>query len=216
VKKQGWLHLSLEKSSIDIYRFLESKNLLKDSPPLWWPNAGTFEVVVGAILTQNTTWRNVEYSLKNLKPYLDLDSFLTLDVDQLKLLIKPSGFYNQKSPRLLALATNIKDEFNDFESFKSNVSREWLLSQKGIGQESADAILCYGCMRDEMVVDSYTKRLLKSFSIEFKTYMEYKNFLEIGVREHFLNEKLYKIYAKYHGMIVQYNKLNPNYDINFT
>ena len=196
----------MKKSSLDIYEFLKSQNLLENSPPLWWPNAGTFEVVISAILTQNTTWKNVEKSLQNLEGYLELESFLTLDIENLKERIRPSGFYNQKAPRLLSLANNIKDKFKSFEKFQTEVTREWLLLQKGVGEESADAILCYACLRDEMVVDSYTKRLLKSFDIEFKKYSQYKFFLEESLRKSFNQKELSKILALYHGMIVEYNK----------
>jgi endonuclease-3 related protein len=196
----------MKKSAYEIYEYLQKQNLLADSPKYWWPNAGSFEVVIGAILTQNTTWKNVEKSLQNLQGFLELDSFLRLREDRLKEKIRPSGFYNQKAPRLLALSRNIKDEFTTFENFQNNVSRKWLLAQKGIGQESADAILCYGCFRGEMVVDSYTKRLLAEFGVEFKKYDEYKAFLEAGVREHYKKEELFTIFADFHGMIVEYAK----------
>lgn len=199
----------MKKSSLEIYNFLKDKNLLKNSPPLWWPNSGKFEVVIGAILTQNTTWKNVEKSLENLTEFLDIDSFLTLNEKSLKEKIIPSGFYNQKAPRLLALTQDIKNTFHDFKTFQKEVSREWLLSKKGIGEESADAILCYACLRDEMVVDSYTKRLLKSFHIEFRKYSEYKFFLEEELRDVFVKSELNEIFAKYHGNIVEYNKLKP-------
>ncbi len=195
------------KTSLEIYDFLYKENLLQNSPKWWWPNVGTFEVVVGAILTQNTTWRNVEKSLKNLEGFLDLDSIITLEVEELKEKIRPSGFYNQKAPRLLTLAQNIKDRFGDFTSFQKEVTREWLLSQHGIGQESADAILCYACLRNEIVVDAYTKRLLKAFHIEFKSYKQYKEFLEDGIKKAFTCKELNLIYARFHGMIVEYNKL---------
>lgn len=196
----------MKKSSLEIYNFLQEQNLLENSPKFWWPNAGTFEVVVGAILTQNTTWNNVQKSLKNLENFLTLDAFVSLHVSILKEKIRPSGFYNQKAPRLLQLAQNIQNEFGDFENFQKQVTREWLLAQKGIGEESADAILCYACYRNEMVVDSYTKRLLKTFNIEFKNYMQYKEFLEYGFEETFTCKELNFIYARYHGMIVEYNK----------
>jgi endonuclease-3 related protein len=196
------------KNSLEIYNFLQEKNLLQNSPKLWWPNAGTFEVIVGAILTQNTTWKNVEKSLVNLEGLLDLDNFSSLHVKTLKEFIRPSGFYNQKAPRLLQLATNIKHEFNNFKKFQNEVTREWLLSQKGIGEESADAILCYACFRNEMVVDSYTKRLLKIFDIEFKTYKQYKDFLQNDLEKAFTCKELNLVYARFHGMIVEYNKMN--------
>jgi len=194
------------KSSLEIYNFLQKQNLLESSPEFWWPNAGEFEVVISAILTQNTTWKNVEKSLQNLEGFLTLDSFLTLREEELKVKIKPSGFYNQKAPRLLQLSHNIKATFQTFEKFQTEVSRNWLLAQKGVGEESADAILCYGCLRDVMVVDSYTKRLLREEGIVFKNYEAYQEFLEEDIRRHFPQEKLFKIFAHYHGMIVEYNK----------
>jgi len=200
-----------KKDSFYIYHFLEEKNLLLNREKYWWPNAGSFEVVVGAILTQNTTWKNVEKSLKELEMFLELDSFLTLDENLLKKKIKSSGFYNQKAPRLLQLAKNIKDEFGSFGVFRSNVTKEWLLKQKGIGKESADSILCYACFRDEMVVDTYTKRLLKSFDIEFKNYDEYKSFLEYGMKENFESCELNLAFSRFHGMIVEYNKYKSGY-----
>jgi len=196
----------MKKSALGIYDFLAAKDLLKNSPPLWWPNAGKFEVIVGAILTQNTTWKNVEKSLQNLEGFLNLNTFISLQEQELKKRIKPSGFYNQKAPRLLELSHNMHNGFNTFEQFQKEVSRKWLMKQKGIGAESADAILCYACLRDEMVVDSYTKRLLKSFGIEFRTYAEYKEFLETELREKYPKKELSKIFACFHGMIVEYNK----------
>ena len=196
----------VKKNSFDIYRFLKDKNLLLDLPEYWWPNIGTFEVLVGAILTQNTSWKNVEKSLENLDDFIEFETFLTLDESTLKKMIKPSGFYNQKAPRLLQLSFNIKKDFNDFKNFQANVTREWLLMQKGIGEESADSILCYACFRDEMVVDAYTKRFLKTFDIEFNKYDEYKDFLEKGIRGDFDENSLNLIFARFHGMIVEYNK----------
>lgn len=181
-------------------------DLLQNSPQYWWPNAGEFEVVIGAVLTQNTTWRNVEKSLANLEGFLTLESFLQLNEEELKEKIRPSGFYNQKAPRLLQIASNIKKEFNTFKNFQKSVTRSWLLEQKGIGEESADAILCYGCFRAEMVVDTYTKRLLKSYSVELKNYQAYKDFLEDDLQHHFQKNELFNVYALFHGMIVEYNK----------
>ena len=194
------------KSSLDIYNFLKEKSLLESSPKYWWPNVGTFEIIIGTILTQNTSWKNVEKSLENLDGFLELESFSTLDESTLKEMIKPSGFHNQKASRLLQLSLNIKNDFHDFKTFQSRVSREWLLKQKGIGRESADAILCYACFRDEMVVDTYTKRLLKSFDIEFNSYREYKDYLESGFRTDFSKSDLNLLFARFHGMIVEYSK----------
>lgn len=195
---------------LDVYNYLDGLNLLEGAPKHWWPNAGKFEVVIGAVLAQNTTWHNVEKSLENLAGFLELERFLRLDEERLKECIRPSGFYNQKAPRLLALARNIKRHYATFENFQKEVSREWLLAQKGIGQESADAILCYGCFKEEMVVDAYTKRALKEFGIEFSSYMKYKTFIQTEVEQNkklFIKEgSLNLFYARFHGMFVEYGK----------
>ncbi len=196
----------MQKNSFELYTFLKDKDLLLSSPEYWWPNAGTFEVLLGAILTQNTTWKNVEKSLKNLDGFLELEKFLTLKERSLKRMIKPSGFYNQKAPRLLQLSYNIKKKYNSFENFQEHVTREWLLQQKGIGEESADAILCYACYRNCIVVDTYTKRFLKTFNIEFEKYDEYKIYLEKGLENNFHKKDLNLIFARFHGMIIEYNK----------
>ena len=195
----------MDKNAATIYNFLKEKDLLKNSPRYWWPNYGSFEVVVGAILTQNTTWKNVEKSLQNLQGYTTLESFLQLDEETLKKAIKPSGFYNQKAPRLLQLTKNIKKDFGGFEEFTCKVSREWLLKQKGIGEESADAILCYACKRGVMVVDTYTKRTLYEFDINFQTYKEYQAFLQ-DIEHQIIIDNKALFYAKFHGMFVEYQK----------
>ena len=180
----------MERSFIEVYNFLRGYDLLKDTPFYWWPNALSFEVVVGAILTQNTSWSNVERSLDNLQGYLSLERFVVLEEEDLKQRIRPSGFYNQKAPRLLTLAKNIQSEFGSFENFQKNVTRGWLLAQRGIGKESADAILCYGCGKEVMVIDSYTKRVLERFGIVFCGYDGYKSYIEHSV------EQNWEIFAK--------------------
>ena len=199
-------------SVLKIYNYLKQFDLLRNSPKYWWPSYGTFEVVLGAVLTQNTTWRNVEKSLKNLENFLELESFLELSEEELKKRIRPSGFYNQKAPRLLALAQAIQTDFGSFERFQQEVERTWLLRQKGIGKESADAILCYACKRPTMVVDAYTKRALAEFSITYKEYDEYKTFLEGGAQNNWdilskdCDNDLPLFYARFHGMFVEYGK----------
>lgn len=199
-------------SVLEIYNYLKQFDLLRNAPKYWWPSAGTFEVVVGAVLTQNTTWSNVEKSLKNLQNHLTFESFLQLEQEDLKERIRPSGFYNQKSSRLYALARAISADFGSFDSFVQNVDRSWLLAQKGIGKESADAILCYACLRPTMVVDAYTKRVLLEFDVLYREYDEYKAFLEAGVQRHWQvlkkdhDENLTLFYARFHGMFVEYAK----------
>ena len=202
-------------NSYELLVELRNKNLLKNSPKHWWPNFGTFEVVVGAILTQNTKWENVKKALKKLKvksEKLKIEDVVTLEPLYLAEMIRPAGFYNQKAKRLIALSKNILKDFGDFETFKKEVNREWLLTQKGIGFETADSILCYGCGREVMVVDSYTKKLLKKAGYEFESYDELKEWCERGVEENW--DKLSEIYendlnlcfARFHGKIVEFMK----------
>ncbi|WP_331774203.1 3-methyladenine DNA glycosylase [Sulfurospirillum sp. 1612] len=186
--------------------------------PFWWPHSGSFEVVVGAILTQQTKWEKVEKSLDNLRNanVLDLKSLAEIDVRRLSILIKPSGFYNTKAKNLSRLSKAIDATFGSFEAFTHNVTREWLLSQKGVGEESADSILCYSCLKDELVVDSYTARLLAAFGFEFESYDALKAWMIEGIAT---NKKrvdaLYsramsdhEIYARFHGKIVEYAKMH--------
>jgi endonuclease-3 related protein len=204
-------------SSFEILKALKEAGYIKDErDPYWWSNSGTFEVVVGAILTQQTKWERVESSLENLKKedVLDLVSIANIDIELLAILIKPSGFYNTKAKRLKLLCKNIIEDFGDFENFKESVSREWLLSQKGIGQESADSILCYACFREVFVVDNYTVKLLKSLGYEFDTYEEIQEWMVNGIESNFSSiNKLYNcevdlstIYSRFHGKIVELGK----------
>ena len=204
-------------NSYELLKALKKLSYIKDErDPYWWPNSGSFEVVIGAILTQQTKWEKVEKSLQNLrdKNILDLNSISEMQTKELGELIKPSGFYNTKAKRVITLCKNIKEEFDNFETFKDNVQRQWLLEQKGIGFESADSILCYGCYKEVMVGDSYTHRLLSAFGFEFETYDEMTEWLKEGIYENL--EKIYPLYekeisttqifARFHGKIVEYCK----------
>jgi len=184
--------------------------------PLWWPKSSSFEVLIGSILTQQTKWERVEESLANLKEHrlLSLEALSRADVQQLATLIKPSGFYNTKAQRIQMLCTHILNDFGTFETFQDEVDREWLLSQKGVGMESADSILCYACKRDVFVVDSYTQRLLGALGYVFEDYEQIQAWMQEGIEENIEKvQDIYKyeidlhaIYARFHGKIVEYAK----------
>lgn len=196
--------------SYELYTFLEKQNLLENSPPMWWPAYGTFEVVVGSILTQNTQWSRVEVSLENLRSagLLTPLSLSETPPEQLMELIRPSGLFKAKAQNLIRLSRNLIDGFGDFETFALSTDRDWLLSQKGIGPETADSILCYACMRDVMVVDSYTARLLRGYGYEFESYDELQEWCEAGLRAVMRDEMLHEAFVRFHGMIVEYVKSN--------
>ncbi|HQS66960.1 MAG TPA: 3-methyladenine DNA glycosylase [Sulfuricurvum sp.] len=196
--------------SWELYTALERLDLLQNSQPLWWPQHGTFEVVVGAILTQNTQWTRVTVSLENLAQAkaLSLEILSQIDPETLMELIRPSGLINAKSKNIILLSRAILEEFSSFDAFKEEVTREWLLAQKGIGPETADSILCYACERPVMVVDSYTARLLRAFGYEFENYNDLQEWCERGIREHCDESMLQRTFAHFHGMIVEYVKSN--------
>jgi len=112
------------------------------------------------------------------------------------------------------LCTSILDDFGTFEAFQVKVTREWLLAQKGIGMESADSILCYGCRREVFVVDSYTQRLLDALGYSFEGYMQIQEWMQEGIEENLekvqdiykYEIELHEIYARFHGKIVEYAK----------
>ncbi len=193
--------------SYELYKKLKALELLHESLPFWWPQYGSFEVVLGVILTQNTSWKNIEKSLENLRAndLLLLEDIITCNLDVLMLHIIPSGYYRNKAKYIKLLVQNIAETFGNFETFCDEVNREWLLAQKGVGPESADSILCYACKRSEMVIDSYTQRLLNALGYEFESYDELKQWCE-NLHVNFQEEELPKVYAEFHGMIVEYMK----------
>lgn len=175
----------------------------------WWPNYQSFEVVISVILAQNTRWDKVLKSLNNLKNINSIDD--VLKIDNLNELIKPSGFYNTKAKRIINLCKNIKKDFGDFENFKENVDRKWLLSQKGIGLESADSILCYACAKEELVIDSYTLRILSFLGYEELDYEDAKELLilNLDINKAFKilqTDNLSLVYAYYHALFVEFAK----------
>lgn len=131
----------------------------------WWPAETRLEMMVGAILTQNTAWTHVEKALTNLRTHnaLDLDVLNETPNNTLAEWIKPAGFFNQKTVYIKEMASVIKTRFHNSldELFKLETStlRTELLSWKGIGKETADCILLYAGKRPVFVIDAYTKRV---------------------------------------------------------
>jgi len=191
-----------------LYQALETLNLLEGKPPMWWPDYGTFEVVVGAVLTQNSQWMRVEQSLANLREagLLAPGAMSEASPETVMELIRPSGLFKNKAKVLQALSTALVESYGDFVTFRDAVSRDWLLEQKGVGPETADSILCYACGRDAMVVDAYTARLLRAFGFEYESYDELQAWCVGGLEGRFEAQALAETYALFHGMIVEYVK----------
>lgn len=146
----------------EIYRLLYDEF----GPQQWWPGETGFEIITGAILTQNTNWANVEKAINNLKSAdcLTPEKLHHLDQTQLAQLIRPSGYYNIKAKRLKNFVNWLFENYNsnlaDLESIDTDRLREELLTIKGVGRETADSILLYAFDRPIFVVDTYTARII--------------------------------------------------------
>lgn len=134
-------------------------------PQHWWPGETPFEIMLGAVLTQNTSWRNVSMVIETLRQegLLSFEALEALPLEVLAEKIRPSGYYNQKAKRLKGLFAAIREESGDLETFfeqSTQTLREKLLAIKGIGPETADSITLYGAGKPVFVVDAYTYRIL--------------------------------------------------------
>jgi endonuclease-3 related protein len=135
-------------------------------PRRWWPGDSPLEIMVGAVLTQNTAWRNVEKAIANMKAagVLTFEALTGIDEAALAEIIRPAGFYRLKSRRLKGLITYFHGRYdNTLENtvgVPTPTLRAELLDVNGIGPETADSILLYALDRPVFVVDAYTKRLL--------------------------------------------------------
>jgi len=134
-------------------------------PQHWWPGETPFEVMTGAILTQNTSWTNVEKAIANLKSAgrLSPEALHRIELSRLAELIRPAGYYNIKAKRLKNFLEWLFDSYDGnlahLESVATNRLREELLAITGIGRETADSILLYALERPIFVVDAYTARI---------------------------------------------------------
>ena len=177
-------------------------------PRHWWPGETPFEVIIGAILTQNTNWSNVEKAIKNLKTAgkLSPEGIYELSVTELAKLIRPSGFFNVKAKRVKAFINWL------FSRYEGNLSKMFaqdlqalrgeLLSVKGIGPETADSILLYAGNMPTFVVDAYTHRIFSRHELipEESTYDEMKSFFEENLPEDV------QLFNEYHALLVNIGK----------
>ena len=137
----------------------------------WWPAETQFEVIVGAYLTQNTAWTNVERALANLRRanLLSVEGIRAVRLPRLQRLIRPSGYFRQKAARLKTFVAFLDDKYEgslaELFSQPTEKLREELLSLNGIGPETADSILLYAGNHPVFVVDAYTRRILDRHGI---------------------------------------------------
>ena len=164
-----------------------------------------WEIIVGAILTQNTSWSNVEKAIENLnrKNLLRIDRIRKAPVARIAELIRPAGYFNQKAERLKLIAKYFSKHFND----RTIPSREELLAVKGIGPETADSILLYAFGQPYFVVDAYTRRLFSRLGLIEKdaSYDEIQEFFINGL-SHVRGKKKVEMFKEYHALIVEHAK----------
>ncbi|MFH1208766.1 MAG: endonuclease III domain-containing protein [Candidatus Omnitrophota bacterium] len=174
----------------------------------WWPGDTPFEVIIGAILTQNTAWTNVEKAILNLKKArkLSFEALRRVPSKKLAQWIRPSGYFNVKADRLKAFMDFLDRECRgDLLKLKQKtmpVLREKLLAVKGVGPETADSILLYALGKRSFVIDAYTKRIFSRHGLA-KDHETYERWREIFMRALPENRDLYN---DFHAQIVRTGK----------
>lgn len=173
----------------------------------WWPAPGPFQIMVGAVLTQRTAWRNVEMAMERLEEAgIDgVDPLMALPTEELESLIHSSGTYRQKArclQGLFAIVQRTSDgTLETFLARPRDKMREDLLSVNGIGPETADSIILYAAKQPVFVVDTYTERILDRMGIETgPSYDDVAAWFTRGIDEDV------GIYNNYHAAIVELAK----------
>lgn len=172
----------------------------------WWPADTDFEIIAGAVLTQNTAWTNVERALANLRAasLLDPATLVKADREEVATAIRPSGFFRTKTDYLLAATAWFLSHGRAAEELPTDQLRTQLLAIRGVGEETADDILLYVYHRPVFIYDAYARRLLEAEGLGvFKTYRQAKRALDPLVAESdFSAAEL----ALFHGLIVEDGK----------
>ena len=185
------------------------KKLYKNfGPQYWWPAETPFEVMVGAILTQNTSWSNVERAINNLKKekLLEPNRLHKLPQKKLSNLIIPAGYYNIKAKRLREfldfLFKNYKGNLKKMFSMDALILRRQLLSVNGIGPETADSILLYAGNKPVFVIDTYTRRIIDRMGLrpDGNTYSAHQSLFMSNLPPDA------RLFNEYHALLVRHAK----------
>lgn len=172
----------------------------------WWDTDNKWEILLGAVLVQNTNWRNVDYALANLNEATQFlpKKILALDQEQLQALIRPSGFYKGKSNTIIALLTWLEGyHFDLAQAARKGFStlRKELLAIKGVGEETADALLVYIFDQSTFIADKYAQRMFEKFGFTSNGYKQLKS--KIGWPETMDTLKAQNL----HGWIIEYGQV---------
>lgn len=174
-------------------------------PQHWWPAETPFEVILGAILTQNTAWKNVAAAISSLRENDILSFGAVCEIPQQTLahLIRPSGFYNQKAVKIKSFCQHVRAEWggnlDEFLSQNADALRAELLRIKGIGPETADSVVLYAALQPSFVVDTYTYRIFSRHGWVSET-IEYEELRGFFMRS---LEPDVQLYQEYHALLVR-------------
>lgn len=182
--------------------------LVRFGPQNWWPAESPTEMMIGAILTQNTAWKNVERAIGNLRRQglLDIRRLHETPIEALAELIRPAGYYNIKARRLMNLVDFLCRQYDcDLDAFFAlpvHRLREELLSVSGVGKETADSIVLYAAHKPTFVVDAYTARILRRHFLidETADYDQIKDLFESALPAEA------PLFNEYHALIVMCGK----------
>jgi endonuclease III related protein len=183
-------------------------------PLHWWPARTRFEVIVGAFLTQNTSWKNVEHALRNLRRAgaLNLASIRRMELRELEELIRPSGYFRQKAARLKTFIEYLDERhegsLNRMFAQPLELLRNELLELNGVGHETADAILLYAGKLPVFVVDAYAKRVFARHGIteSGEKYERVQALVEDALREEESGSALADHCNEFHALLVEVGK----------
>ncbi len=191
-----------------LLRTIYDRLLTHFGPQHWWPGESPFEVMVGAILTQNTNWQNVERALANLKRHgvLSPHALAQLAPEMLAELIRPAGYFNLKAKRLRHFVQYFVERYDgDVERMQrqsADTLRAELLAISGIGPETADSILLYALQKPIFVIDAYTARILRRHRVSDEE-MFYDD-LQALFQDHLATDVA--LFNEYHALLVATGK----------
>jgi endonuclease-3 related protein len=182
-------------------------------PQQWWPGETQLEVIVGAYLTQNTSWQAVEKSIENLRAsgVLNLEALRTISEEELQVLIRPSGFMRRKASSIKAFVRFLDCEYEGsltrLSAQEAKKARQQFLDLPGVGPETADAILLYALGQPVMVVDEYLRRLVTRHSLahEKAGYAEVQE-LALGAFAEDDEASRAQHYNEFHALVVELGK----------
>ena len=186
-----------------IRRFYEAL-LAAYGPQGWWPADTPFEVAVGAVLTQNTAWRNVERAIANLRRegLLSPEALARVDAERLAACLRPAGYFRIKAGRLKNFIRLLTERFGgrleDLFALSTSELRETILGVSGIGPETADSIVLYAAHRPVFVVDAYTARVLHRHGLaeQDATYADLQELMQSGLPDDV------EVFQEYHALLV--------------